>query len=192
MPYTTRIALLTDSYIFCLKPFFAFYSKNQPQLKWHTHVTHICKTENTRYTHGIVLYHMHIYTIHVWYIATIRVYAYGITIHLWYGLFNYTRIWCIWDLSHNRWSPHNLSPGLSAAAMDGPPRPCMAATLDPELEDHLRHLASAHFTVKNEVWISHHWCNVWHCESGNHTKIGVTGTLQCHILHHIFYSVGPP
>ena len=35
------------------------------------------------------------------------------------------------DLSHYRWSPHNRSPGPSAAAMDGSPGPCTAATLGP-------------------------------------------------------------
>ena len=43
-------------------------------------------------------------------------------------------------------------------------------------------------TYKNEVWIPHHWCNVWHYESSNYTKIGVVDTSQCHILHHVFYS----
>ena len=45
------------------------------------------------------------------------------------------------------------------------------------------------YTVKNEVWISYHWCNIWHCEGGNHSKFGVIKTSQCHILYHIFYSV---
>ena len=39
------------------------------------------------------------------------------------------------------------------------------------------------------AYIPHHWCNIWYCGSGNHTKIGVVDTSQCHILYHIFYSV---
>ena len=35
---------------------------------------------------------------------------------------------------------------------------------------------------KNEVLIPHHWCNIRHCKSGNHTKIGVLDTSQCHIF----------
>ena len=54
------------------------------------------------------------------------------------------------------------------------------------LMDQVERTAGDALHCKNEVWIPHHWCNIWYCKSGNHTKIGVADTLQCHILHHIF------
>ena len=55
VPYTTRIAFLTDSYILLKRPshslaLHSLYSINHPQPKRHTRVTLLCKSKNS---HGI-------------------------------------------------------------------------------------------------------------------------------------------
>ena len=46
------------------------------------------------------------------------------------------------------------------------------------------------YTVKNKVCISHQLVYHMTLRSVNYSNYGVISTPQCHITHHIFYSVG--
>ena len=40
------------------------------------------------------------------------------------------------------------------------------------------HLYQQSIHCKNEVWISHRWCNIQHCESGNYSKFGMINSVD--------------